>query len=162
MSKLNITCIKLLMVFSFIFSFLPLLSFGEEGFEFKGKNKITNPQFLKKFDSPDTKSGIIVLLSGYRSYVGAVNANNTKTMVSIQSEIRTQQDKVLKKFSPDKVKLKHQFSNIAGFSATVTLEGLKSLVQMDEVERVEEDKAVFPHLAQGDSSYKRNKSPSSL
>jgi len=122
---------------------------NDSGYDFQGVEKIINPEFLNKLKSPKNKTGIIVLLKGYKSYVGAVRAEDTAQMAAMQDEIRQRQDAVIERMSAKDFTLKYKYGNLLGFAGTATLEGVRALAAMDEVEVIEEDKEMEAHLAQG-------------
>jgi len=143
------------LVFILIVSFLSLSLKIETGFsqefpkiDFPGVEKIPDPEFLNEFEKSDYVN-IIVLLNGYKRYIGVVDADDKDQMKGIQSEIETIQRNVLDNQDKANFIIKHRFENILGFSGKATLEGIKSLVSSDNVEFVREDKEVYLHLAQG-------------
>ncbi|MBW2707732.1 MAG: S8 family serine peptidase [Deltaproteobacteria bacterium] len=58
-------------------------------------------------------------------------------------------ERVLGVFNPTQVETTHRFKYMAGFSAQVTLEGLEALVENPDVLSIEEDRLLYPNLAQG-------------
>ena len=102
-----------------------------------------------KFDEGEETVNVIVLLKGYRNYVGKIKADDRAQMKKLQAEIHGKQAAVMKRLSAPKFKVKHRFENILGFSGNINKEGLRALTAMPEVAVVEEDKKVEAHLAQG-------------
>jgi subtilisin family serine protease len=150
--RLSTKLIQLILPFVFfilILSVLPLTTFAEEPVIFQGMEKIISSEILAEFDTPDARVPVIILLKNYKKYVGVVNADNEESMAAIQAEIEKNQKSVLSQLSASNFSLKHQFNNINGFSGSVTLDGLKSLAAMEEVELIEKDDEVVAHLAQG-------------
>ncbi|HLC15629.1 MAG TPA: S8 family serine peptidase, partial [Thermodesulfovibrionia bacterium] len=147
--KLLVCSVFTLMFFIFFLTVQPAYCQSDRGFDFKGVEKIINPEFLSKLKSPENKTGIIVLLKGYKSYVGAVRADDKAQMAAMQNEIRQRQDAVLGRMSTEDFTLKYKYGNLLGFAGTATLDGIRALAAMDEVEVIEEDKEMEAHLAQG-------------
>jgi subtilisin family serine protease len=58
-------------------------------------------------------------------------------------------DRVLPGFNPAQVQKTRPFKYMAGFSAQVTPEGLKALVEDADVLSIEKDRLLYPNLAQG-------------
>jgi len=104
---------------------------------------------LKKLNQGESPVNVIILLTGYKKYVGKIKSDKRAQMVQSQSLIRTRRKEVLDKIHPSHIKLKHQFENILGFSASVTPDGLQKLASLPEVEAIEADEKVEAHLAQG-------------
>jgi subtilisin family serine protease len=92
---------------------------------------------------------VIVLLTGYRDYVGRVDADAPADMMAVQSEIASQQDDVLAQLDPSQFRVKHKFGNILGFSGRATEAGLMALAAMPEVELIYEDGIEHIVLKQG-------------
>ena len=67
----------------------------------------------------------------------------------LQEAVQAAQDKVIGKLDPGKVSITNRFVYIFGFSAEITLEGLKELTEIDEVVSINKDRILKPHLAQG-------------
>lgn len=112
--------------------------------------KVVQPTFLYKFNlNRKAKKKIIVLLKDYKAYKGLSIADNAVSMKKVQSTIRTRQERVLSTLDKKHFQLRHRFENILGFSGEATLQVIKDLANMDEVELIEEDKEVFMHTAEG-------------
>jgi subtilisin family serine protease len=69
--------------------------------------------------------------------------------VNLQETVKAAQDNVINRLDSSKVRVTNRFVYIFGFSAEVTLEGLKELTEMDEVLSINEDKIIHANLAQG-------------
>lgn len=67
----------------------------------------------------------------------------------LQAAVQETQDRVIKLLEPSKVQITNRFVYIFGFSAEVTLEGLKEIEALNEVTSISKDVVLHKHLAQG-------------
>jgi subtilisin family serine protease len=67
----------------------------------------------------------------------------------LQSKVDEVQDAVIRSLDPRRVRITNRFKYIFGFSAEVTLEGLKELEVLNEVISISKDAVHHEHLAQG-------------
>ena len=111
-----------------------------EDLNFKGIEKVAQPEFLEKFTQGAETVKILVLLKGYESYEGLAVAEDVVVMKKVQSSIRSRQEKVLNALDKKQFQLRHRFENILGFSGEATLQAIKDLARMDAVKVIEEDK----------------------
>jgi hypothetical protein len=74
---------------------------------------------------------------------------NLAFRTELKRAVKAAQDQLISPLSPGKVKITNRFSYIFGFSAEVTLEGLKALEEIDEVISISKDRILEAHLAQG-------------
>jgi hypothetical protein len=82
---------------------------------------------------------IIVLLKGYKEFVGKNNAEHKTQMALVQSQIKAKQQIVLNNLSSYDFQLRHRFENILGFSGSIGRDGLMALAAMPEVEIIKKD-----------------------
>lgn len=114
-----------------------------------GGGAIVQSAVVDRLNRGEETVDVIVLLKGYKEYVGKIKADKPAEMKKFQAEIRPRQDAVLKRLSRSQFTPKHRFDNILGFAGTVSRDGLEALAAMQEVESIEEDQKVEAHLAQG-------------
>ena len=122
---------------------------GQVGAGEPGLGKVKDPEIFERLTQGKEFVNVIVLLKGYKDYVGRVRTDEPALMDAVQSEISSQQDNVLNRLDPSLFKLRHRFKNILGFSGSINQDGLLALVAMLEVELVEKDELQHPNLAQG-------------
>ena len=68
---------------------------------------------------------------------------------NLQRAVRAVQDQVISRLNPAKVRITNTFVYIFGFSAEVSLDGLKELTEIDEVVSINKDRILHEDLAQG-------------
>jgi subtilisin family serine protease len=110
--------------------------------------KVIDSELVAKANQGETVD-IIVLLKGYKNYVGRIKSDDKARMVSAQTQIQSQQAAVLNQLASSAFTLRHQFENILGFSGSIDADGLVALAAMPEVEAIEEDGRAEAHLNQG-------------
>lgn len=111
--------------------------------------KILQHSLVDRLDRGENAVDVIILLKGYKKYIGKIKASKSAEMKSYQAEIRSNQDQVLIRLNRADFKLRHQFDNISGFSGTVNRAAFNALALMPEVESIEEDGKAQAQLAQG-------------
>ncbi len=116
---------------------------------FPGIEKVLQPKFLDKCNQGAKKANIIVQLKGYKNFKSLSVSDNAVRMKSVQSTIRSRQDRVLNGLDEKQFQLRHRFENILGFSGEATLEAIKKLAGMDEVAVIEEDREMEMHTSEG-------------
>ncbi len=111
-----------------------------QALNFKGIEKVAQPEFLEKFTQGAETIKILILLKDYENYEDLAVAEDVVLMKKVQSSIRSRQEKVLNTLDNKQVHLRHRFDNILGFSGEATLQTIKDLARMDAVKVIEEDK----------------------
>jgi hypothetical protein len=111
-----------------------------QALNFKGIEKVAQPEFLEKFTQGAETVKIVVLLKDYENYEGLAVSEDVVVMKKVQSSIRSRQEKVLNTLDKKQFQLRHRFDNILGFSGEATLQAIKDLARMDAVKVIEEDK----------------------
>ena len=124
------------------------LSGGQSVAEQPNLEKVIDSEILERLDQGETID-VIVLLTGYNSFVGKMRTDEPTSLATIQTEIRSRQEAVLNRLTALQFELKYQFENILGFSGSATPEGLLALAAMPEVELIEEDNIREANLEQG-------------
>jgi PKD repeat protein len=71
------------------------------------------------------------------------------SLAALHPQIKQAQQNVLDQLPANHIKLRHRFDNIAGFSAEVSVDGLKALQAHPQVLSIEPIFVLKPHLAQG-------------
>ena len=71
------------------------------------------------------------------------------SLAALHPQIKQTQQNVLDQLPANHVKLRHRFDNIAGFSADISVDGLKALQAHPQVLSIEPVFELKPHLAQG-------------
>lgn len=104
---------------------------------------------LQKLNQGKSHAEVLVLLTGYKNYIGKIRSDKRSDMAKSHASIQSKQDTVLKQLHPSHFIIKHRFENIPGFSARVTQEGIHKLASLPDVEVIESDEMVEAHLAQG-------------
>jgi len=148
----------LFIIFSFLFACqgtstqaVLKLEIPAQTISFPRMTKVVQPEFLDQFNKGAERVKVIVLLKGFKDFNGLPVAGDTTGKEAFQSSIRSRQDKVLNVIDPRQFQLKHRFENIPGFSGEATLEGIKQLATMDDVEVIEEDKEMVMDTPEGTS-----------
>jgi hypothetical protein len=72
----------------------------------------------------------------------------------LRRAVRASQEQVINRLDPDKVRITNRFVYVFGFSAEVTLEGLKELEELEEVTSISKDRVLEVHPGKEGSSVK--------
>jgi len=75
--------------------------------------------------------------------------NNLVFRDELRDAAQAAQEHAIGRLDPGKVQITNRFTYIFGFSAEVTLEGLKELEELDEVVSISKDRILETHLTQG-------------
>jgi len=87
--------------------------------------------------------------------LGPTSPDNSRSLKNLafrnelQMAVQAAQEQVISRLDPGNVQITNRFTYIFGFSAEVTLEGLKALEELDEVVSISKDRILEAHLAQG-------------
>ena len=122
-----------------------------QNISFPGIEKVVPPEFLDKCTQSTGKVKVIVLLGGYKDFTGQTKTDDADSMKAFRSTIRSRQDRVLNALDGKHFQLRYRFENILGFSGEATLQGIKDLAAMENVELIEEDKEVLMNTHKGTS-----------
>jgi hypothetical protein len=91
-----------------------------------------------------------VLLSAQRGK----NFKNPGFREELRRAVRVSQEKVINRLDPEKVKITNRFVYVFGFSAEVTLEGLKELEELEEITSISKDRVLEMHPGKEGGSVK--------
>lgn len=86
---------------------------------------------------------------------GPTSSDNRRSLKNLafrselQGAVQAAQEQVISGLDPNRIQITNRFVYIFGFSAEVTLEGLKDLEESDEVVSICKDRVLQAHLAQG-------------
>ena len=72
----------------------------------------------------------------------------------LRGAVQASQEQVIRRLDPDKVKITNRFAYVFGFSAEVTLEGLKELEELEEVTSISKDRVLEMHPSKEGGSVK--------
>jgi hypothetical protein len=111
--------------------------------------KVLQTSLIERLEGGEDAVDVIVLLKGYKDYVGRINADEPAEMKKAQAEIRSKQASVLGRLHSRHLTLKHQFDNIMGFAGRISREGMETLAAMPEIEFIEEDVVMETQDVQG-------------
>ncbi len=117
--------------------------------EFPGRDKIIQPNLIGRLESGQKSVNVIVLLKGYQDLVGVNLHQGALTAAGVRAAIARGQEEVLAGVNYGALKVKHRFTNLAGFSASVTKDGLKQLAAHEGVAIIEEDAPITFDTRQG-------------
>lgn len=120
-----------------------------QNISFPGIEKVIPPEFLDKFHQDAEQAKVVVLLKGYKDFEGLPKADGADAKKAFRATIRSRQDRVLNALDRKHFQLRYRFENMLGFSGEATLEGIKDLAAMEDVELIEEDKEVFMDTSKG-------------
>ena len=113
-------------------------------------SKIIEPELvLEDFVQGKATTRLIVNLSKPPSFQERADFKDLTFRKKSQEGVRAAQDRLIDRLDASKVRITNRFVYIFGFSAEVTLEGLKELTQIDEVVSINKDRTLKAHLAQG-------------
>ncbi len=113
-------------------------------------NKLISPeQIMQAFDEGYETTDIIVGLREPAAVLQGVDWNDPPSLAAWHQEVHRLQAAVLDMVPLQDLTVRHRFDNQAGFSATVTREGLKRLMGDPNVVTIEPVGTVEPYGAQG-------------
>jgi hypothetical protein len=120
-----------------------------EPLAFEGIEKVADPGFLRQAAASMDTVEVMVLLEGYRSYIGRARADDAEGMRTVQAEIAAEQERVLASLDPALFEPGVRFENLLGFAGRATLDGVAALAAHPDVASIEEDEPLEHHLEQG-------------
>jgi len=113
-------------------------------------SKLIEPDLvLEDFVQGKTTTRVIVNLSEPAVFQQNVNFNDMAFRQAMQGAVQAAQEEVISRLDHSKVRITNTFVYVFGFSAEVSLDGLKELTQIEEVISINKDRILEPHLAQG-------------
>ena len=127
--------------------FLTLIVCSQAWAYFPGQEKILDSQLIE--ESAKGMVRIIVTLRGYEDVKGLDFRGDRTRLKSVQSKVAVLQEQVISEMGAEMNQTDVRLENLPVFSATVFREGLKSLVAMDDVAFIEEDRLQELHTGQG-------------
>ena len=161
-NKNVIRTIKKALANIFIFIFIVFLSFfhtpsiAQSSSKHLLSNLADNPKLkdpnivLEAFSGGEENARFIIMLKKNSDVHDSASLNSETAKENRGLEVEKAQDNLLNKLQkvgPEQIT--NKFKYIYGFSVEVTLEQLEELLQQEEVESVEKDSILYPHLAQG-------------
>ena len=115
--------------------------------------KLNSPdEILADFREGKTTTRVIVnLRDPEQTPTRAVrpNFNDLAVREGVNQQVRAVQNEVIDSMDPKEVCVTNRFTYVFGFSAEVTVQGLASLVNQQDVVSINQDGILHPHLAQG-------------
>jgi len=112
--------------------------------------KLIHPALvMKDFEQGKTHTRVIVMLAEPSQLREGGDFKDMAFRDTVRAEVRAAQDGVISRLDPDAVRVRTRFTYVFGFSAEVTLEGLRQLTELDDVVSINKSRIFRPHLAQG-------------
>ena len=113
-------------------------------------SKIIEPELvMDDFLQGEVTTRVIVNLSEPALFEKNRNFKDSTFRKNLQGAVRAVQDQVISRLDPAKVRVTNTFVYIFGFSAEVSLDGLKELTEIEEVISINKDRILHEDLAQG-------------
>ncbi|RKZ06630.1 hypothetical protein DRQ25_13530, partial [Candidatus Fermentibacteria bacterium] len=156
MDRKNNLKIELLIIFIALFSLIHVHAFAQDLtsdylFNLSNSQKLKDPNIVHKaFSGGTAKARFIIMLKEPTNSQKTSCLHTETAKENRRKEVQKAQDNLLnnlQKVGPEQIT--NKFKYIYGFSVEVTLEQLKEILEQEEVESVEEDSILYPHLAQG-------------
>jgi hypothetical protein len=110
---------------------------------------IESDRVLQDFRAGRQTTRVIVALSEPAGFQDRKSFNISAYREKLQRAVKTSLDRTISLLDPAEVRITNRFVYVFGFSAEVTLEGLKVLEQLEEVDSISHDRILKAHLAQG-------------
>ena len=136
-------------------AFFPFICFSQEQSWEEIEALVMNAKFiapeaiLKDFGDGKSKTRVIVELLNRSAFNRNQDMNNMEVRQELEDGISKAQNRVINNLNRRQVHVTNRFKYIFGFSAEVTLEGLKDLINNPDVLFIEKDEILHTNLAQG-------------
>jgi len=110
---------------------------------------MSSEEVLKDFMSGKATTRVIINLSKPANFKQIANLKDPYTREALREAVSSLQNMVIRRMNPSHFRITNKFIYVFALSAEVTLEGLQALTEIEEIESIQKDKILYPHLAQG-------------
>jgi subtilisin family serine protease len=104
---------------------------------------------VKDFQLGREKTMVIVLLRQPAGFEGYSQLKDRSRRAHVRNMMKSARDKATRNLDVDHVRVTRSFSYLPGFSAEVSLSGLKQLIDLSDVVSIEKDEILTAHDVQG-------------
>jgi hypothetical protein len=100
---------------------------------------------LRDFKEGQTTTRVIVSLSKPARFEQEKDFKDPAYRSELREAVQTAQEQVISRLDPGEVQITNRFVYVFGFSAVVTLDGLKELTEINEVLTISKDRVLEMH-----------------